>query len=359
MRKIIFNGEALVDSGTFGINRYEFEILRRLDSNDNFLKKNEVFVVYPQNKECNLKFKNIKVVPINSKKNGFLGKLIWQQFWLPWYVKKQKGIGVDMTLAMPIWGFKIISMHDCICEEYSENYRNLKERITRVYHFFRTRIITKKNIIILTLSEFSKSEICKFYGKKTNSKIRIVGCGWEHMLDTAYDDTIFENNQQIKKGNYFFSLGSKYKHKNFRWIIDAAKNNKELQFVVTGSNKYNSYYKELEQDCPENLVFTGYVSNEQVKTLMKNCIALIQPSIYEGFGLPPLEALSLNIPIIVSNESCLPEIYKNTAHYINRNYDGCDFSLLLKESVHDSSNVLNEYSWINATQSFINIVEKM
>lgn len=359
MKKIVFNGEALANDKVFGINRYEYEILKRLDRNEELFRKFSIELVYPQNQKCELKFENIRLVPIHKKKKGFLHKVIWQQIFLPYYVKKNRAIGVDMTLAMPVWGFHIISMHDCICEEYRENYQSLKEKLTRFYHYSRTKIITKKKLRILTLSQFSKDEIIKFYGEKTEDKIDIVCCGWEHMSKIMCDDSIFESLSYIDEGRYFFSLGSKYKHKNFQWVVDAALDHPNLQFVVTGSNQYSSYFKELEKDCPSNLFFTGFVSDESVKALMTNCLAVIQPSLYEGFGLPPLEALSLGKPILISNSSCFPEIYGESAHYISEKYISKDLLAMLDEPVSSADIILDRYNWELATEQFIRVLDKV
>jgi glycosyltransferase involved in cell wall biosynthesis len=178
------------------------------------------------------------------------------------------------------------------------------------------------------------------------------------MENTDVDDTIFGKLNLKNDEEYFFSLGSKYKHKNFKWVIAAARKNPSYKFVITGTGAFSNNESQLQQNTPENVIFTGYISNEEIKSLMAHCKALIQPSLYEGFGLPPLEALSVGAPIIVSNTSCLPEIYKQAAHYIDPYADGCDLENLLREKVGNSADILKEYSWEHAAKQLIEVMNK-
>lgn len=73
-----------------------------------------------------------------------------------------------------------------------------------------------------------------------------------------------------------------------------------------------------------------------MKALILNCEALIQPSFYEGFGIPPIEALSMGKKVIVAKASCLPEIYEGSAIYIDPNNSNVDLNLLMKELVRDT-----------------------
>nr|MCR5404394.1 glycosyltransferase [Butyrivibrio sp.] len=104
----------------------------------------------------------------------------------------------------------------------------------------------------------------------------------------------------------------------------------------------------------------GYLSDSYVKTLMKYCKAFIQPSLSEGFGIPPLEALSVGAEIIVSNATCLPEIYGNTAHYIDPlDYDNIDLEAILSTPVEKPDAILEKFSWDHAAQSLASIVEPL
>ena len=87
--------------------------------------------------------------------------------------------------------------------------------------------------------------------------------------------------------------------------------------------------------------------------------AFILPSYYEGFGIPPLEALSCGAKIIVSNAACLPEIYGNFAYYIDPNNTNIDLKELLKKNVECPDFLLKKYTYSNAANVFYELLKKI
>lgn len=353
MQKCIILGD-WVQEKVVGVQRYAQQILleidRRIDSHEVDL---DIEIVIPSNSQWQSPFKNIAVKKIGSETSK-IEKYIWQHWTFPYYVRQNKGLGIDLTGALPVWGCDICAIHDCIPDAYPENFAGhelfCKLQIMKESHSMRIR--GRK---IVTLTNDSKQEIIKYHGNK-DDRISLVTCGWEHMEKIVADDGIFSKLPIIKDKEYFFSLGSRYKHKNFRWVIDTAKRNPQYQFVITGTDNYSSVDGELNSIKPSNVVFTGYISDGEIKSLMQHCRALIQPSLYEGFGLPPLEALSQGAEIIVSNASCLPEIYRKSAYYIDPYSEGCDLDKLLEERTENPAEILKEYSWKRAADQLLNLI---
>ena len=143
--------------------------------------------------------------------------------------------------------------------------------------------------------------------------------------------------------------------KNTGWILELARNNPDKTFVLSGAKAYNS---RVQLDIPDNVVMTGFVSDEQIKSLIKGCKAFVYPSIYDGFGIPPLEALSQGVPVICSSAACLPEIYKNSVHYIDPYDTDVNIDELLKEEVDSPEAVLNRYSWSRSAEEFYALLKK-
>ncbi len=124
---------------------------------------------------------------------------------------------------------------------------------------------------------------------------------------------------------YLLYVGVAYPHKNLdglltAWEIFCAKYGNNYQLVLAG--KHNYFYKKLlaNQRASKNEnkpIFTGFVSDTELETLYKGAALYVFPSFYEGFGLPPLEAMSYNLPIAASNASCLPEILGEAAVYFD------------------------------------------
>ena len=138
--------------------------------------------------------------------------------------------------------------------------------------------------------------------------------------------------------------------------MNAAKKNPEYNFVLTGNDSFSNESEELNREKADNVIFTGFVSDGEMKALMLNCVALIQPSLYEGFGIPPIEALSLGKKIIVSKASCLPEIYENSAIYIDPNNSDVNLDQLMKEQVGNAECVLEKHSWKKSAKEMLELI---
>ena len=355
MKKCVFAGDWVLEQAV-GIQRYTLQILLELDKMllDGRIDL-EIELLVPKSSGWKNPFKKITVVEL-GKIGSKVEKYIWQQLVFPIYVTKKKAIGVDLAGAVPIWGCRICALHDCIREIFPENFDRHKFYLKMYY--FKARCVAKSSKVqIVTLTHDSMKEVQNYYHVPDN-RIVIVSCGWEHMNTTTEDDSIL-NRLELNDGcEFFFSLGSKYKHKNFRWILESARYNPKYKFVITGTGAFSNNENELKMVVPKNVIFTGYITNEEIKSLMIHCKALIQPSLYEGFGLPPLEALSVGASIVVSNKSCLPEIYKGVAHYIDPYNYNVDLDKLMDESVDDPKIVLDEYTWERAAAQLLNVLYK-
>jgi Glycosyltransferase len=104
---------------------------------------------------------------------------------------------------------------------------------------------------------------------------------------------------------------------------------------------------------------TGYLTDGQVKSLLAKCRAFILPSYFEGFGLPPLEALSCGAKIIISNKTSLPEIYGNAAHYIDPDNPEINLDDLLKQKVSKADALLKKYTLENTARRLYEIIQKV
>ncbi len=350
MKKIIFAGDWIIGKMA-GAHRVAYEILCALDD---YLSENQrkinIQLLIPENSKWKHCFSNISVVK-KGKISSKAEKIIWQQWVFPSYVKKNKAIGVDLALALPLWGCDVCAIYDCIMEAYPEGYQDHK--LFRKFYMLRAKCSAKiKSRKIITDSETAKKEIQKYY-KVSDDRITVIGAGWEHMKKIKEDKRVFDSIPQIKDKEYFFALGSKYKHKNFGWILKIAKKNPQYMFVISGEEAYSDEINVLKENKPDNVFYTGYITDGQIKALMSKCRAFIQPSLYEGFCIPPLEALSVGAKIIVSDVSCLPEIYKDSAYYIDPFRYDYDLDMLLEEQVSEPEAVLDMYTWKNAAERFM------
>ena len=355
MSKYIIDGYFLVEKRPVGLHRFSNEILKNLDR---YYDCSDIEVAVPCIRDVSLKLNNIKITEVQGKlyHYGTLGFRLWKQIAFPLYAKREKAFAIDMAFAQQTIKCDVCGVFDCITIKCPGDFKGIKSKVSRYFNIKRIKKSAKKASIVITLSRDAKNDIIKFINIP-ESKIRIVSCGWEHVNDISFDDSIFNDlPQTIKKGNYYFSLGSQYLHKNIEWVFQAAQQNPNEYFVVTGTKYSNS---NTEFNLP-NIIYTGYLSDEKIKSLMKWAKAFIQPSFYEGFGIPPMEALSVGCPIIVSNQSSLPEIYEGSAHYIDPyNYKNITINRILDNPVDDASTVLQKYSWKKAAKQFYDILKEL
>lgn len=339
MKKVILNGITLTSKEIYGVQRYATELLFELDR---ILKPGMLEVVVPENGERELSFKNITVtkLPIGGSR---IRREIWNDFSFPRYVRKQGGISMELTNNLPIFNCDIIAVHDCIIERCKENANTLKKRAARLFRMFKTFINVRRAKAIVTLTEHSKNDISEYYHIPVKRMV-ITGCGWQHFERIIPDENTIER-LGVKNRPYFFALGSRLWHKNFKWIAEAAKQNPQYLFIVSGSNDLGTSDTSLNESI-DNLIYAGYLSDGEIKALMMHCKAFLQPSLYEGFGIPPMEAMSCGARCIVSNRMSLPEVYKDSVWYIDpEKYDGIDLDAIMSREIRDNKEVLDRFSW--------------
>ena len=345
MKKIILNGISLTNKEIYGVQRYATELLYELDK---LAKPDEIEVVVPKNGARVLKFKNITVRNVNVDITNHREERMWNWFGFSRYAKKRGGISLDLTLSLPVGGCDIVSVHDCIIERCKQNSNTIKKKAGRLLYILKVLLNTRRAKAVLTLSEYSKKEIVELY-HIPKDKILIISCGWQHFDKIAPDNTILER-LGLESKPFLFALGSRLYHKNFKWIAEAAKQNPQYTFIVSGSNNLGTSDTSLNKNT-KNLIYAGYLSDGEVKALMSHCKAFIQPALYEGFGLPPLEAMSCGARCIVSNRTSLPEVYGHSVWYIDPLcYNNINIDKIMAQKIADNKEVLNKYSWESAAK---------
>ena len=329
-----------------GLQRYAESILYEVDRIIDARKKRgldalEIVLVAAADCPSYPAYKNIRIakVGVKGRQGSFHFKILnrlWNYIVFPVYMAVHPGFGVDLAQGFPEFGLKLCAIHDCIRERY---YAGDRSHFQRAY-LFKIRWFTSKAFMsFVTVSQNSRRDLISFYNIPED-KISVIGNGWEHMSDVQSDSHVLERLGLTERTKFCFSLGSGHKHKNMDWVINIAKNNPEYLFLISGNDMSNLY-----PDTPFNVFFIGHLTDGEIKALYQYCSAFLQPSWYEGFAIPPLEALSVGAPIIVANTSCLPEIYGSSAHYIEPGRYNYRIDDLLAEEVEGAEDVLREHSW--------------
>lgn len=319
-----------------GIQRYAYEITMELDK---LVQKNELEIIVPQSVRKIPDFKNIKVI-----KYGKHDGILWQQLDVPRYLRKSKKKGIFFTNILPLFYAKgIIAIHDVSYKANPQFFTSKRDRVSALWHRINYWRAAHSNMEIVTVSEFSKSEIVKYY-HVNSERITVVYNAWQHMNRIKAAEDTFEKYSYLEKDNYFFSMSTLAPNKNFKWILEAARQNPNEIFAIAGGGKLKETADESGYKNLKNVFFLGYVSDEDAKTLMGNCKAFLFPTLYEGFGIPPLEAIACGAKkVIASDIPCMREIYEDEVNFVNVKNKIGNKNIAVNKEV--TGKILERYSW--------------
>ena len=232
-------------------------------------------------------------------------------------------------------GKTVVTVHDMVYKAYPETVR------ARTRHMLDLGLVSSmiRADRIITDSEFSKSEIIKYYPEFA-SKIRVVPCGVDsEKFHPVHDETAFRKIQKTYQlpDSYFLYLGTLEPRKNLENLISAYAEFAKMQehpakLVLAGAKGwlYDSIFQQVNRlHLEQQVIFTEYIQEQDLCILMSYALAFVFPSIYEGFGMPPLEAMACGTPVLVSDSASLPEV------------TGTDAVIVKPDSIPDMTNGLH------------------
>lgn len=345
MKRYVVSGIPLCEKVT-GIPRVMFEILSRLDQKMEEEKDIEIYLCYPKEMKrtfAGRNFSNIKLAGIEKGKKKWTPQVV-----IP-FAKKMGAVVCEMGNGFCLKKGTIARLDD------------VRPAVGR-YDSFWTRAVFKTTLlsvrknaeVIVTVSESQKKSIQRLLPEK---KVIVISNGWNHMERFESDDSIFQKYPMIQKGNYYYSLGSVAKHKNYQWIYEAARRNQEKQFVIAGNEELQKWGTDTRELQIQNIVYVGYVSDDENKALYQNCKAYLHPAFYEGFGIPPLEAVSQGCDIAVSDIPEFREVYGDkVSRFHPYDYD-FDLDSIKHLEDDDRREILNRYSWEDSASKWLELLK--
>ncbi|MGI1970357.1 glycosyltransferase family 4 protein [Shewanella baltica] len=350
MKKIVVDARCIFDSG---IGVYISEILTRLIKIDGY--KVEIILLNEQlSKFLDLKIEvnilDIYLVDFGrySLKNIYtLNKLLLTAdvYWMP---------ALSLTPFSKVR--KIVTVHD-LCPIAQWKIFGLPTAFA-YWCLLGVQLVLSKNIICI--SKFTQSELSKYFTSFFKSKSVVVHNGLSNRLTSSSTCNAGVNYSKP----YFLCVGNVKPHKNIlklvHFFLKNSSYSKSYRLVVVG--KVDGFRTGIEQsiDCNECITFTGFVGDDELAVLYNNASAFIFPSFYEGFGLPILEAMSFNLPILVADIEVFKEVANDKVKYFNH-YDFSDFdcglSELLNSPLSDYSLVLDSFTWERCVINMMSIID--
>lgn len=173
---------------------------------------------------------------------------------------------------------------------------------------------------IITVSEYTKRDVIKHFNIP-EEKIKVIYNGLSENILQRNREKVVEG---IPTGQYILSVSALDRNKNQKGLLQAFSlfkekyKTSELKLVLTGPSRNSEYLEEITINYPavkNDVIFTGYVSEEELIWLYANAFAFIYPSFHEGFGLPILEAMSFGKAVICSNTTSMPEVGGDAVEY--------------------------------------------
>jgi len=317
----------------------------------------------------NLKIKNL-LLPEN---HGILGNL--RRMTRQWRKTNEEYgpddiiIAVNPFEAVPFPRFRqILIIHDLIPLVYSKWYP-----LTSRYYRYILRFAVKSAAHLVTVSKSTRADIIRFYGVP-ESKVSVI---YEGPGD-ALEDFEAANGSRIADaigGAFILYVGGQSYHKNILNLLKAYKDVRNFcdeKLVLAGSSHHRTQ-KTLMDYCrseglTDRVIFLGPVQPGELNWLYRHATFLVLPSLYEGFGLTPLEAMVNRLPVVASNISSIPEICGDAAYYI----DPCNVKdmadgmikvvtdeRLRKDLIERGLRRAEIYSWAKMAEDFVEVVKKV
>lgn len=232
--------------------------------------------------------------------------------------------------------------------------KELQKRVDRATH-------------LVAISKFTK-EVTLNHLRLGNTPIEVIYQG----VELTKSDVLTEPPAYVPKGNiqYLFTMGTILPKKNFIVLIDMLKRIPDLHLIIAGSTFGNYTDKIIRRakklNVLDRLIIPGTVSEEEKTWLYENCMGFVFPSIAEGFGIPPIEAMRLGKPVFLSKETSLPEIGGPHAYYF-QSFDPDHMAEVFEKGLSDftrekSQEVTNwsrKFSWSETSKQYLDLYQRI
>ncbi|MDE9544016.1 glycosyltransferase family 4 protein [Xenorhabdus bovienii] len=317
-----------------GISVYFNEILKRLKSNG------IQHSLYLYNNDNNKTLSRDSIITPILKKNNLISLKRYMNFPL----EKENAVFHSSYYRIPDVRQKntkiITTVHDFTYEKY---FPFIKKNI---HHWQKKRAILNSDEIIC-ISENTKSDLIKYIPESKEKKIHVIYNGVSDKFHVISNINHLEN-------NFIIFIGSRVSYKNFTNVVLSIKSLKDIHLKIIGGGPLNKQEKELlNSNIKNRYIKIDYATDNQLNTLYNQAHALVYPSLYEGFGIPVIEAMKAGCPVIATNKSSIPEISSDAAILLDNPNSDCIKQAIIdleknsfrKNIIKKGINQGNKFSW--------------
>lgn len=281
-----------------GISTYWYELILRL-------LRDEHDIEFIERYNRNLLRKELQ---INSKRilNTGVNKLLFDRFLnIQLQFVKEKFVFHSSynRVTSNRSAIQISTIHDFVHEKFYKGAR-------RFIHAYQKGKAIRSSNYLIAISESTKNDLLNYYPHIPNEKIRVIYNGvsdeFYQLKSAAVDYNSFKKERQ-----YLLFVGSRAHYKNFHFCVALLKEITDFELYIVGPALTNSENDMLQKLLPGRWKLFTKISNRELNILYNNAYALLYPSLYEGFGIPLLEAMKAGLPFIALNRSSIPEVAGN------------------------------------------------
>ena len=351
---ILINGLFLISKG--GIERFSYELVKRLSSENKFR-----FVILVPDRKLNQDQVNAFPEHIEIEIVPGKGGVLWSQIFLPFYIYKKYYGSLLVNLgnyAPVIYNHNLTMVHDII-PLVRPHWISLKPLI---YSWLLLPLTILRSKKICTGCNNVKEILTKYFFRKN---IDIIHSASNWATVKVQIDNISE--RPIIDGQYILCVASNDPRKNLNRLIQSfVKLNRDGLKLYLVTKNLDGFEKWIPREMENEIIATGWVSDTELVNIYKNAELFVFPSLIEGFGIPPIEAMSLECPVLASNKSCIPEICGDAAEYFNP-YNIVEMSdkismilddqKLKKDLIELGKVRAMRYSWDQSVRQLVNVIK--
>ena len=343
---ISVNGRFLSQSVT-GVQRYALELLSAIDLllSSRQIEPIPVTVLVPHDAKTAPPWRSLRVQRIGR----FTGQF-WEQIDLALHAR-------NTLLFTPCGGAPLLHPHQVITIHDAAIFRTPHAYTALYGTYYRAlqRALARKARHLITVSEFSRNELMESL-HVPKDRISATWNSGEHILRVNRDDRVLEKHG-LRKGSYILGVGSRNVNKNLDGLIAAMSYLEDVEIVlaIAGGGANSRIFGDRDGTSGQ-IRELGFVSDGELRSLYENAACFVFPLFYEGFGFPPLEALTLGTPVVVSRAASLPEVFGDAALYCDP-HSPRDIANKIRDAVQgkalsgkDARSYAERYKWENCAR---------